>query len=105
MANHSTKRDQNQAAIVAALFAAGCSVQDLHAVGGGCPDLLVGRWTPEGKRCYALEVKGRKNKAGAPMMLTPDQVAWHATWRGQVAIVTTPEEALAAVGILPPFGE
>lgn len=101
MSNHSTKRDANQAEIVAALFAAGCSVQDLHAVGGGCPDLLVGRMTIRGRQCFALEVKGRKNKAGAPMMLTADQVAWHANWRGHVAIVTTPEEALRAVGLLP----
>jgi hypothetical protein len=102
MANHSTKRDANQAEIVAALFAAGCSVQDLHAVGGGCPDLLVGRLADGGfRRCYLLEIKMPKNKAGEPKPLTPDQVNWHWMWRGQAAIVTTPEEALRAVGLLP----
>lgn len=99
MANHSTKRDQNQAEIIAALFAAGCSVQDLHAVGGGCPDLLIGRIVGGEKRCFLLEVKMAKNAKGEPKQLTPDQVNWHWSWRGQVAIVVTPEEALRAVGL------
>jgi hypothetical protein len=97
VSNHSTKRDANQADIVAALFAAGCTVQDLHAVGGGCPDLLVGRIG----RTYLIEVKAPKNLRGDPKPLTPDQVSWHSSWRGQVAVVTTPEEALRAVGLLP----
>lgn len=97
MSNHSTKRDANQAEIVAALFAAGCSVQDLHAVGGGVPDLLVGRRG----RTYLLEVKDWRNQRGDPKPLTPKQEGWHAAWRGQVAIVTTEEEALRAVGLTP----
>jgi hypothetical protein len=97
MANHSTKRDANQAEIVAALFAAGCSVQDLHAVGGGCPDLLVGRCGV----AFLLEVKAPRNLRGEPKQLTPDQIEWHRSWRGHVRVVTTPEEALHAVGLLP----
>lgn len=97
MSNHSTKRDSNQAEIVAALFAAGCSVQDLHAVGGGCPDLLIGC----NGAVYLLEVKVSKNLRGEPKPLTPDQVEWHRAWRGQVAIVTTVEEALRVIGLLP----
>lgn len=31
--------------------------------------------------------------------LTPDQVQWHAAWRGQVVVVTDVAEALAALGI------
>ena len=34
--------DRNQAEIVVALRAGGASVQPLHAVGKGVPDLLVG---------------------------------------------------------------
>lgn len=34
--------DRNQPAIVAALRGIGATVQPLHAVGQGCPDLLVG---------------------------------------------------------------
>jgi hypothetical protein len=36
------KVDANQREVVAALRGAGASVQLLHAVGEGCPDLLVG---------------------------------------------------------------
>ena len=35
--------DSNQPEIVATLRGMGCSVQHLHAVGKGVPDLLVGR--------------------------------------------------------------
>jgi hypothetical protein len=95
MANHSTKRDANQAEIVAALFAAGCSVQDLHAVGGGCPDLLVG----QNGETFLMEVKMWRNQRGDPNPLTPCQKSWHRDWRGHVRVVTTPEEALRAVGL------
>ena len=37
------RTDANQAEIVAALRGVGASVQPLHAVGQGCPDLLVGK--------------------------------------------------------------
>jgi hypothetical protein len=90
--------DGNQAEIVAVLRAAGCSVQSLHAVGGGVPDLLVGR----AGLTFLLEVKrliGKRKPHAAPMKDT--QVAWHRAWRGQVAVVTTPEEALRAVGLAP----
>ncbi len=45
--------DRNQPEIVAALRAAGATVEYLHAVGGGCPDLLVGYRGAN----YVLEVK------------------------------------------------
>jgi hypothetical protein len=114
--------DANQSAIVLRLKQFGASVQDLSAVGGGCVDLLVGF---KG-RCYALEVKapGRPCKAcgGTGRRLYSDphgiwcgrckgsgsvgagklnelQQEWHRTWRGQVAVVETPEQALRAIGI------
>jgi hypothetical protein len=36
------RTDSNQTEIVATLRSLGCSVQMLHAVGAGCPDLLIG---------------------------------------------------------------
>lgn len=93
------KSDANQPAIVAALRKAGCTVQSLHAVGDGCPDLLVGR---DGVN-YCIEVK---NKKGRGVRLTPVQKRWHEgfgehpPWAGQVAIVTTVDEALRVVGTL-----
>jgi Holliday junction resolvase len=92
-----TKVDSNQAEIATVLRAAGCSVVSLHAVGKGVPDLLVGR----AGRTYLIEVKAWRNQRGEPRGLTHKQVSWHAAWRGQVAVVTTSQAALRAVGITP----
>lgn len=78
------KSDANQGSIVAALRAAGASVEVLSDAGRGCPDLLVGVHG----RNLLLEVKGL---AGG---LTPVQRTWHRDWRGQVSVVTSPEEAV-----------
>lgn len=83
--------DTPQREIVAALRQYGCSVQHLHQVGRGCPDLLVGFRGAN----YLLEVK----PPGSPSRrrLTPDEAPWHSAWRGQVAVVQTIEEALAII--------
>jgi hypothetical protein len=86
------KVDANQAEIVAALRKIGASVQPLHAVGAGCPDLLVG-WRGI---TTLLEVKDGKKPPSA-RKLTEDQVRWHAEWRGQVTVVETIEQAIEAV--------
>jgi len=86
--------DANQKAIVAALRTVGCSVLPLHAVGKGCPDLLVG-W---GGFNLLMEVKDGKKPPSA-RALTQDQVDFHRDWRGHVAVVTSVKEALEAVGI------
>jgi hypothetical protein len=81
------KRDDAERAIIEALEAAGATVQQLS--GGGIPDLLVG----VAGRTVLLEVKG---DAGS---LTGPQVLWLAWWcGGPVSVVSTPAEALAAVG-------
>ena len=80
--------DTVQPLIVETLRKAGATVQHLHMVGHGCPDLGVGY---QGKS-YFLEVKAPGGK------LTKDERAWHEAWQGQVAIVHTPEEALEAIG-------
>jgi hypothetical protein len=86
--------DKNQATIVAALRTVGCSVLPLHAVGQGCPDLLVARLG----EMVLLEVKDG-DKPPSARKLTPDQVEFHATWRGRIAVVCNVKEALEAVGI------
>jgi hypothetical protein len=86
------KVDANQADIVAALRKIGASVQPLHSVGQGCPDLLVG-WRGMNT---VLEVKDGKKPPSA-RKLTTDQVIWHEGWRGQVAVVETVEQAILAV--------
>ena len=87
------KVDANQSAIIAALRNIGCSVQPLHTVGGGVPDLLVGHRG----RNYLIEIKDGA-KSPSARRLTPDQVAWHEAWRGDVRVVTGVVEALAAIG-------
>lgn len=89
------KVDDNQGEIVAALRAAGCSVTSLASVGRGCPDLVVGR----AGVTYLLEVKDGK-KPLSKRRLTPDEKAWHESWRGQVAVVESVQEALTAVGMM-----
>lgn len=91
------KRDANHPEIVAALRAAGCGVVDLAAVGAGVPDLLVCE-PVHPFRSWLIEVKDSAKPPSA-RKLTPDQVKFHAAWRGDIAIVTTVAEALAAVGI------
>jgi hypothetical protein len=119
------RRDQNEAAIVAALIAAGASVTRLKGdsdttavvdgkqvtVHGGETDLLVGA---DG-RTVLMEVKRERGPRGGsraggrsrPGMggdgeLTKDQLAWRAAWRGSTPlIVRTPAEALAAIGLAP----
>ena len=87
--HRAAKADANQGEIVQALRQMGATVQHLHTVGKGCPDLLVG-W--HGVNLF-LEIKDG-NKPPSKRKLTPDEQAWHATWRGQVAIVESVEDAV-----------
>ena len=94
-----SRTDANQAEIVKALRSIGATVTPLHAVGGGCPDLLVGYRN----KSYCLEVKDpnqgskqyrEKNDAAA---LTKDQHIWFLEWQGHAKIVWTIEEAIEEV--------
>ena len=86
------KVDDNQPEIVAALRKVGASVQPLHAVGRGCPDILVGYRG----RNLLMEIKDGK-KSPSRRRLTADQDKWHDDWAGQVAIVINVDEALHAL--------
>ena len=83
------KVDSNQAAIVHALREAGCSVQPLHQLGHGIPDLLVA--TPSGETLL-VEVKSAKGS------LTPEQVQWISRWQGRVEIIRDPDEIARLLG-------
>ncbi len=84
--------DDNQALIVKALRKEGMTVQHLHAVGKGCPDLLVGF---NGKNAL-LEVKDG-NKPPSARELTPDQKIWHHNWHGHKCVVSDIESAIKEV--------
>ena len=76
--------DNCQVQVVKALRDLGATVQHLHAVGKGCPDIVVGF---KGKNLL-LEIKDGDKK-----VLTPDQVNWHKLWKGQVNVVTSIDDA------------
>lgn len=86
------KRDLNESGIISALRLAGASVEQLSKK--GVPDLLVGFIDPETNepKNYLMEIKGEKGK------LTPDEETWIASWRGQVFVVYTVEQALEIIG-------
>lgn len=86
--------DTNQPLIVKALRAVGATVEHLHSVGKGCPDLLVGYR----RQSFLLEVKDPA-KPPSHRSLNEAQVTWHRLWNGlPVVVVLTPEEALKAIG-------
>lgn len=89
------KVDCNQVEIVKALRQIGASVQPLHMVGQGCPDLLIGL---AGKN-FLFELKD-SSKPPSKRGLTTDQIEWFHAWRGQVHIAKSIEEALAIIGRL-----
>lgn len=86
------KVDRNQPEIVAALRSIGATVQPLHTVGQGVPDLLVGF---KGQTLL-MEVKDG-SRPPSERKLTPDQEQWHENWTGGPVYVVT--DVTAAVGI------
>ena len=85
------KVDANQSEIVEALRAVGASVFLLHAVGCGCPDLLVGFRGVN----YLMEIKqGRYAK------LTLPEHRFFDSWNGSASIVRTVDEAYEEIGAI-----
>lgn len=85
--------DDNHGEIVEALRDIGCSVLSLAQLGKGCPDLLVAR-----HNCgnLLLEVKdGRKPPSAR--RLTNDELKFHGSWQGPLAVVDSVESAIRAV--------
>ena len=78
------RSDGNQQEIVDHLRAIGCTVQDVHALGHGFPDILVG-WRG---RNYLFEIKTIRGK------ITPDEKEFAKYWKGQVALIRTFEQAV-----------
>lgn len=82
------RKDTNQPELEQALRDLGFSVQSMHELGKGVPDLLVGLYGVN----FVLEVK-HDNAA-----LTEPEIDWHKDWKGQVRIVQGAEETLTYVG-------
>jgi len=86
------RKDHNQDLIVEALEKAGCSVLDLSMVGGGCPDIMVGK----NKKNYFMEIKNPETGG----KLNDLQKKFIDEWDAPIFVVRTPEEALRAVGAI-----
>lgn len=84
------KVDGNHADIVKALRLVGATVQSLASIGKGCPDLLVGYRG----RLFLLEVKSPGGK------LTADEERWAHEWLPHARVVTSTQDALAAIGVI-----
>ena len=84
------RTDSTQRAIVSALRKAGATVQPLHQLGCGIPDLLVA--LPDGQTLL-VECKSRKGS------LTPDQERWLAGWQGRVEVLRDAGEVAAVVNL------
>lgn len=91
MSKWARRADGNQPQIVEALRSIGATVQPLHTVGSGVPDLLVAY----ANRTMVMEIKD-PSKPKADRCLTPAQVKWHAIWIGEKYVVETVEEAIEA---------
>ena len=77
--------DKNHKSIVDCFRKLGCSVLSLHAVGKGCPDLLISYQ----KQCYLVEVKSEHGK------LNTWQEEWGRRWGSPVYVVKTKEDCVA----------
>lgn len=83
------KADDNQPQIVQAFRRLGFSVQHLHTVGKGCPDILVGRAGIN----YLVEIKDG-SKCESKRKLTKDEEDFFKIWRGQVCKIESVEQVV-----------
>ena len=79
MSKFAKKVDANQNALCKYAKSLGASVQYMHSVGAGFPDVILGY---EGVN-YLCEIKTEKGKLNAL------QVEWFKNWKGQAVVVRT----------------
>lgn len=106
MSRRSGRTDATQTRIVEAWRDAGFSVAITSNAGDGFPDAVVGGRFPCpqcGHKWFGNRLREIKNGELCPSArkLTPPQVKFHATWKGEIQVVSTLEEALRSVGIQP----
>ena len=94
-ASRACKTDANQADIVAALKAIGCSVAVTSGAGDGFPDLVVG--IPGAN--MLMEIKNPEQDK-SHRALTAEQQIFHTEWRGPITVVHTVAEALGVINRL-----
>ena len=90
MMRRAARRDENEPEIVAALRAAGATVEYLTVI-----DLLVGFR----RRNFLLEVK-HPDRRKAHKDRLERQADWRRAWNGQAVEIESVHEALAAIGAI-----
>jgi predicted RNA-binding Zn-ribbon protein involved in translation (DUF1610 family) len=83
--------DANHAEVRDTLREKGYSVLDLSGAGDGCPDICVGATIAGSPWNLFFEIKVAGGK------LTPAQIRWHDEWQGQVAVITSADEAIRII--------
>jgi len=86
------KVDRNHGEIVEAFRKLGCSVLPLHTVGGGCPDIAVGK----NRKTVLVEIKDG-TKPPSARALTKDEEKFHGDWQGSLFVVESISDAIALV--------
>jgi len=89
---YKSKKDDSHNRIVKMFKAYGFSVLDLSSVGGGCPDILVGKYGND----YLFEIKKPGGK------LRPEQEKFLLSWRGNVHRIESFDEALTILKLVDP---
>ena len=92
MPRQAAKADANAKDIDRELESRGASVAKTDGVGVGFPDRVIGL----NGRNFLLEYKDGK-KPLSKQRLNEYQQQWHKRWKGQVAVVTSPEQAVKVV--------
>lgn len=91
MRRYAQRVDANLAEVVAAIRATGCSVWLIN----DAVDIGIGY----GGICLLAEVKDGRKKPSA-RKLTPAQVKFRQTWTGGIRLITSVDDAMAAVRTL-----
>ena len=86
--------DANQKKIVEQLRKLGCSVAMTSSLGKGVPDFIIGHRG----RNFLIELKDG-SKSPSQRKLTPDEVKFHALWRGQIAVCNNINEIIKLIGL------
>lgn len=97
MGIHKRRVDANQGALNKLARAMGCSVWVTSDCGEGAPDAV---WGIHGVNLM-IEIKDGA-KPPSRRLLTHSEIDFHAKWKGQIAIVSTIEEAAALINSIVP---
>jgi hypothetical protein len=86
------RKDGNHKEIIAAFRSLGATVFDTASLGSGFPDCVIGM---RGNNVL-VEIKDG-SLPPSKRKLTPDELKFHAEWRGKVVIINNVDEAIELI--------